>query len=143
MRYKAVYLLALAYFLFVALPVSGEPCFSQTAGPAFVTPKSIAAGDFDGDLDIDLAIANSGSQSVSIFLNDGFGNFTINSTPAVGISPFAVITGNFDGDTDLDLAVANEGSNTVTVLLNNGSAIFTTTLITPAVGKIGRASCRE
>ena len=134
MVYRFVSLITLSFLFFAVSPVSGQPCFSQTAGPAVVTPKSIAAGDFDGDLDIDLAIANSGSQSVSIFLNDGFGNFTINSTPAVGNSPFSVITGNFDGDTDLDLAIANEGSNTVTVLLNNGSAIFTPTVITPAVG---------
>ena len=83
-------------------------------------PNSVAVGDFNGDTRLDLAVANFGSNNVSILLGTGTGSF---STPAtnfgVGTGPSSVAVGDFNGDTRLDLAVANFGSNNVSILLGN------------------------
>ena len=36
-------------------------------------PEGVAVGDFDGDSDPDLAVANRGTDNVSILLGNGFG----------------------------------------------------------------------
>jgi hypothetical protein len=88
--------------------------------------NSVAAGDFDGDGDLDLAVANDASNTVSILTNDGSGTFAQTSIPAVGSGPWSVAAGDLDGDGDLDLAVANR-SNSVSVLTNDGSGAFVET----------------
>ena len=79
----------------------------------------VTAGDFNGDGYLDLAVANCGSNTVSILLNNGSGVFTQSSTPGVGSNPYSVTAGDFNGDGYLDLAVANYSSNTVSILLNH------------------------
>jgi hypothetical protein len=99
-----------------------------TLGP-FLTagddPNSIAVGDFNGDGKLDLAVANAYSGTVSIFLGDGKGNFTLASSPATGANPSSVAVGDFNGDGKLDLAVANLSSGTVAILLGDGKGNFT------------------
>ena len=92
---------------------------------------SVAAGDFDGDGDLDLAVADSGADVVTILLNDGAAFFTLGSSisvrreiPRPGAGDLEVSVGDLDGDGDLDVAVANSGSRSVAVLLNDGNANF-------------------
>ena len=82
------------------------------------------AGDFTGDGHLDLAVANSGSNTVSVLLGNGDGTFQPQVTYAVGQVPQALVAGDFTGDGHLDLAVANSGDNTVSVLLGNGDGTF-------------------
>ncbi len=99
-----------------------------TLGP-FLTagddPNSIAVGDFNGDGNLDLVVANVYGGTVSIFLGDGKGNFAVASSPAAGANPSAVAVGDFNGDGKLDLAVANLSSGTVAILLGDGKGNFT------------------
>jgi acetyl esterase/lipase len=88
------------------------------------SPRSVAVADFNGDGLPDLAVANSGSNSVSVFLGSSDGSLSPAGTVAVGTTPSYVTTGDFNGDRLSDLAVANTGSNTVSVLLGNGSGGF-------------------
>jgi hypothetical protein len=80
--------------------------------------------DLDGDGDLDLAVANYYSDSISIFKNDGNGTFQIASSYEVGEMPFPVFCADLDGDGDLDLAVGNYGGNTVSILKNDGNGTF-------------------
>jgi hypothetical protein len=110
--------------------------FRPTAGspvPAGANPRSIAAGDFNGDSYRDLAVANNGSNDVSILLGGAGGAFTqaAGSPVSAGNAPFSVTVGDFNGDSRADLAVANIGSNDVTILLGNGSGGFATAAGSP------------
>jgi hypothetical protein len=75
--------------------------------------------DFNGDGKLDLAVANSGDNTITLLLGDGRGGFTpsMGSPFAAGTQPASVAVGDFNGDGKLDLAVANSGGG-VAVLLN-------------------------
>lgn len=90
-------------------------------------PFGIAVGDFNGDDNLDLAVANTTSSTVSVLLGDGRGGFTAapGSPFPVGADPSGIVTGDFNGDGNLDLAVTNEGSANVSVLLGDGRGGFT------------------
>jgi hypothetical protein len=81
---------------------------------------SVAVGDFNGDGTPDLAVPNTGSDTLTILLGNGNGTFTqmANSPITVGIGPSPAVVADFNGDGIPDVAVANSGSGTVTVLLS-------------------------
>ncbi|MCA6388221.1 MAG: VCBS repeat-containing protein, partial [Cytophagales bacterium] len=87
-------------------------------------PYPVSIGDLDGDGKADLALANEGSNTVSVFRNTGSAG-TISYAAKVdfttGSLPFSVSIGDLDGDGKADLAVANYSSNTVSVFRNTGS----------------------
>jgi hypothetical protein len=113
---------------------NGDGTFKLGATPVTGTnPGSVAAGDFNGDGNVDLAVANNGDNSVTILLGNGDGTFTAAASPATGSGPTSVAVGDFNGDGKLDLAVTNSGSNTVTILLGNGDGTFAVAA-SPATG---------
>jgi RHS repeat-associated protein len=87
-------------------------------------PASVATGDFNTDGSPDLAVANSGSNTVSVLLGNPNGTFRTARNYPTGADPVAVAVGDFTGTGVLDLAVANFGSGTVSVLLGNGDGSF-------------------
>jgi hypothetical protein len=88
------------------------------------SPSDIVTGDFNGDGNADLAVANGGSDSVSIFLGDGKGGFSSAGFFPVGSSPSALAVADLNGDGKPDLVVANQGENSVTVLIGDGTGKF-------------------
>ena len=99
---------------------SAKVDFTTGAGP-----YSVAIGDLDGDGKADLAVANYGSNTVSVFRNTGSSG-TISYAAKVdfttGSFPYSVAIGDLDGDGKADLAVANVSSATVSVFRNTGSS---------------------
>ena len=79
---------------------------------------NIAAGDFDGDGDVDVLTSEPLIGFLLVGINDGQGNITLG--PIVGDNiPFSsVSTGDFDGDGDLDFSNGD-------VFLNEGCMTFT------------------
>ncbi len=89
------------------------------------SPYSIAIGDMDGDGKPDLAIANYGSSTVSLFRNtstSGTVSFAAKVDYATGNNPQSVSIGDLDGDGKADMAVANYNSNTVSVFRNSSTS---------------------
>src|SRR5205085_2759588 len=93
--------------------------FSAPVGYAADTnPYAVVTADFNGDGRLDLAVANAGSNSVSVLLGNGAGSFQPAQNYAAGAGPLSVAVGDFDGDGKLDLVTANAGD--VSVLPGNG-----------------------
>jgi hypothetical protein len=90
------------------------------------TPSAVAVADFNNDGYPDVAMADSGLNKVSIYLDNSSGvvSTTPVSTITVGSSPVGIVAGNF-GNGQQDLAVVNSGSNSVSILLGNGNGTFT------------------
>jgi 6-phosphogluconolactonase (cycloisomerase 2 family) len=87
-------------------------------------PSSVFCADLDGDTDLDLAVANYNTDSVSVLKNNGDGTFETAVNYGVGDYPSSVFCADLDGDTDLDLAVANPSSDNISILKNNGNGTF-------------------
>jgi hypothetical protein len=94
-------------------------------GNAGVTnsPASVAPADFDGDGDVDLVSANSGSNTLTVFFQTSpgiFGRTPLSiESPGESSTPVSVAPADLDGDGDLDLVSANYGSSTLTIFWNN------------------------
>jgi len=82
-------------------------------------PKQVATGDFDGDGTVDIAVTNSTSGNVALFLQRGGGVFSTSSPDVArgnvldtpGASGVAIA--DLDGDGDLDVAVASPTSSRI------------------------------
>ena len=72
---------------------------------------------------LDLAVAESSSDQVSILLNDGHGAFSAPTSYSVGQGPLALATFEI-GNGRVALASANQNSNDVSVLVGNGDGTF-------------------
>ena len=102
----------------------GDGAFNPRVDYPGCRPHAIASRDYDLDGDIDMAVPNNECNSVSVFLNNGDGTFTLQSTLSAGTGTNHVVAEDFDGDGDFDLAVENfdnDGSpgNTVSVFMND------------------------
>lgn len=82
---------------------------------------SVAAGDVNGDGKVDLISVNPNGSLLTIFTNDGSGNFSIALTPAMTGNPESVVAADVNGDGQTDLICANTGANTISVLLNTSN----------------------
>jgi len=113
---------------FPVTPPTTTVAFASASGSpiaAGAVPRSIAVGDFNGDGKLDLAVANSSDNTLTILLGNGDGTFVPTASfPYMGSLPISIAVGDFNGDGKLDLAVANEASSDVTILLGNGDGTF-------------------
>lgn len=87
---------------------------------------SVAVADFNGDGKADIAVIESGSNLVNVFLGNGDGTLQAPLSFATGTKPICVTAGDFNGDGKPDLAVVNHSSGNVSVLLGNGDGTFQT-----------------
>ena len=109
--------------------VAGSPF-----GPSSET-GSFIIGDFNNDGIPDVAAINAdyyaSSNSITIFLGNGDGTFTVAaSSPPLGYGPAAIATADMNGDGNADLVVVQQGSSTssggqVLILFGNGDGTFT------------------
>jgi hypothetical protein len=103
---------------------NGNGTFTQPPGSPIAvgsTPQAIAAGDFTGNGKIGLAVANTGSNNVTILSGNGDGTFTPapGSPVATGAGPNLLAAGDFNGSGRLGLAVGNSGDHTISILIQH------------------------
>ena len=109
---------------------NGSGGFTAAPGSPFLVgslPRSLSVGDFNKDGRVDLAVANQGSNNVSVLLGDGRGGFTgaPGSPFAAGNSPVSVVVADFAHHGNLDIAAVSESENAVNFLLGDGLGGFT------------------
>jgi Flp pilus assembly secretin CpaC len=142
---------------------NGDGTFFEASGSPYAVgtdPSSVVVADFNGDGNLDFAVANKGNNTISVFKGDGKGGFTEfptspfalqNTTTISEKGPVALATANFRNATlstgtnttnapEVDLAVVNQTSNDVAILLGsvdgNGDIRFTEATNSPiAVGQ--------
>ncbi len=73
---------------------SGQVGFARTDYPAGAQPAAVVIADFNGDGKADLAVANFGSNNVSILLGNGNGTFSPQTFFNAGMGPVSVATGD-------------------------------------------------
>jgi hypothetical protein len=115
--------------------------------PAPATLHKIAAGDFNGDGKLDVAVTNmdTNSTTVGIFLGNGDGTFQSPSLVTAGSKLTGIAVGDFSGHGHLDIAVSNAGDgtspSTVSLLQGNGDGTFTLgTPVTVGVSPVALAA---
>jgi hypothetical protein len=104
---------------------SFQPHFDYAVG---TYPSAVAAGDFNGDGELDLAITNNQDGTVSVLLGNGDGTFKAQVVYPVAPNTQSVVVADFNDDHKLDLAA---GGNGVSILLGNGDGTFQSALQTP------------
>lgn len=105
------------------------PAFSAQAQHSVGSfPRAVATGDFDGDGNIDLAVTNPGSNSVSILKSHCNGTYERFDINGIGDNVWYIIAADIDRDGDLDLVTANPGYGSgygnVRILRNAGNGQF-------------------
>src|SRR6266404_692450 len=85
---------------------------------------NIIVGDFNGDGKLDLAVATSGDNTISVLVGNGDGTFGPPVNSLTNFFPNSITSGDFNGDGKLDLAVAKGNTNTVAILIGNGDGHF-------------------
>jgi len=122
--------------LFTEAP--GSPISVGTSTNPTNDPSSVVVADFNGDGFLDLAVANQGDNSVSLFRGNGDGTFTEfpgspfkppNTGTVLEAAPIAMVSANFRNRTfstatitsapEVDLAIVNKTSNSVSILLSS------------------------
>jgi hypothetical protein len=84
---------------------------------------ALAIADFNGDGKLDVAVADGGSNTVTILLGDGTGALVSDAVFQVGSGPSSLVTADFDGDGKADLAVASKGDGSITILLSSSASV--------------------
>lgn len=91
-------------------------------------PQSHVVADFNGDLTLDIAVADTGAQVISVMMGRMLYNGdTILQDPVLlraGQSPLAMAVGDFNGDGKLDIAAVSAGDNKLSIWLGNGRGGF-------------------
>jgi hypothetical protein len=89
-------------------------------------PCWVAVGDFNNDNLLDIVVANSGTNSIGVFLSNDTSTFSSQMTYSTGdrSQPYSVSVGDFNNDTLLDIAVACYGVSSVGFFLGYGNGSF-------------------
>ncbi|MBN2432530.1 MAG: VCBS repeat-containing protein [Acidobacteria bacterium] len=92
--------------------------------PAGTTPTALAAADFDGNDAPDVVVVSRLDDAAYVFRNDGLGQMTMDTLPAVGARPVDVTAADFDGNGRPDLVLALAGDQAVRVFYTDESGAF-------------------
>ena len=110
--------------VFLSLAARGKEFRAVAGYDVGKRPVSVDVGDFNRDGSLDLAVANSGSKSISVLLGNGDGTFQASVDYEAGLEPWSILVMDVNGDGTPDLAVGDYGQDSGSVLLGNGDGTF-------------------
>ena len=114
-------------------PPSIDPQFLEALEyPTGAGPRGAASGDLNHDGWLDLVVANSTDNTVSVLLGKGDGTFQNHVDYPTGKGPSSVAIADLNSQGKLDLVVTNSTDNTVSVLKGNGDGTFQAHVDRPA-----------
>jgi subtilisin-like proprotein convertase family protein len=87
-------------------------------------PSYVATGNFNGDSNTDLVVANFGADSISVFFGIGGGALLLNQNLATGAGPVAIDVTNINADSFPDLIVANYNADSYTTFFGSANGVF-------------------
>jgi hypothetical protein len=99
---------------------------NQTTYATGLNPEAVMLGDVNRDGIPDLVVANGTSDTMSVFLGNGNGEYKAPFTYRTGHHPSSVALGDLNDDGFQDVAVTNSLSNTLSVFLGIGNGAFKT-----------------
>jgi type II secretory pathway component GspD/PulD (secretin) len=96
-------------------------------GPAWISTGQFNSGSSapTPDNNVDLAVANQNSNTITILLGNGDGTFATGTPLTTGHGPVCVIASDIESLGSPDLIVANKTDNTIEVFHANGDGTFT------------------
>ena len=114
----------------VFLGTGSEPFGSLTA---YTTddgsrPYSVAAGDVNNDHQMDIVVANYGTNNIGVLLGRSDRKFTpITTYPTgPGSAPYCVALADFNNDTYLDIVVTTSETDSIVIFFGDGDGTFAT-----------------
>jgi hypothetical protein len=130
----------------------GDGTFTESSDILVPDPQALAAADYDGDGNLDLACTSYFVPNIEVALGDGTGGFAPpRKTRLPGHPyPYDLVAADFNGDGRRDLAISNFQSRYTTILLN--IATVQTKAVDPTASKgdgsrghiqIGRNGCLD
>ncbi|CAF5058348.1 unnamed protein product, partial [Rotaria sp. Silwood1] len=89
--------------------------------------QCIVIDDFNSDNNLDMILANHGTNNIGVIIGYGNGSFEKQMMLSTGSNshPTSIALGDFNGDSLVDIAVANYGTKEVAMMLGNGNETFT------------------
>ena len=98
-------------------------------------PQTLAVGDFNNDNQLDIAVANYGTNNIGIFFGYGNGTFANQITYATTLysNPSSISLNDLNNDNQLDIVVANSGTGNIGVFLGYANGTFSPQVTYPIV----------
>jgi hypothetical protein len=124
-------------------PVFGGLLSDLDLSAGSLGPAAAAAGDFDRDGDLDLAVALQLANQVRVFTGSPSGALGGGTNYTVGSQPGDVAAADVDGDGFLDLVVANGASASVSVLEGGAGGTFAAPVAITGVGQPRRVALAD
>ncbi|CAF0766162.1 unnamed protein product [Adineta steineri] len=84
-------------------------------------PNSIVIIDFNNDKQLDIIVANEGTNNIGFFQGFNNGNLTNQTILSIysGSQPYSIVVIDVDNDHCLDIIVTNHGSESISILFSN------------------------
>jgi Flp pilus assembly secretin CpaC len=115
---------------------SFDGTFTEAVGSPFTVgtnPRAVVIGDFNGDGNLDFAVANEGDNTISVFAGDALGGFTPFpkspfALPTTEKGPIAMVSSTFDNSGKPEIAVLNAATQNIGIFQASADATFDGTL---------------
>jgi len=111
---------------------SFDGTFTEAVGSPFTVgtnPSAVVIGDFNGDGNLDFAVANEGDNTISVFAGDALGGFTPFpkspfALPTTEKGPIAMVSSTFDNSGKPEIAVLNATTQNIGIFQASADAAF-------------------